>query len=490
MLGQYTKLSQQQKLSPRQIQLMQLVQLPLTALEERIKEELEANPALEEREASDRNAELDRREERQEAEPKDDYDYQEYFQSYIDDDPGSYQQGLRNEDEVYRPEAVQQQSFYEFLETQLRALDLSSDRERIIADQIIGNLDDDGYLSRKVSAISDDLLLRNDMDVERREILATLTRIQQLDPPGVAARDLKECLFIQLNRKIEEEDYQNDAQLADLFLARRIIDEQFEAFSKKHYQKLIDRLGVDEDEIRDGLQEILKLNPKPASGFVSRGGDGNARVVVPDFLVFSNGEELELELNQRKRPRLRVSKQYERMLREYSEEKDRKKKDTVQFIKDKLDAAQWFIDAIKQRQNTLEGVMTVILNYQKAFFLSGDEKKLRPMILKDIAEPLGLDISTISRVVNSKFVQTEYGTFSLKHFFSEGMTNDEGEEVSTIEIKNVLREIVSAEDKRKPLNDSKLQRLLEEKGYPIARRTVAKYREQLGLPVARLRKEL
>lgn len=489
MLGQYTKLSQQQKLSPRQIQLMQLVQLPLTALEERIEQELESNPALEEYAAKEQQ-EGENFEAQENSQEGDTYEFDEYVQSYIDDDPGSYQNRLQGEEEEYRPEAVQQQSFFEFVERQLGNLDLKSERERTIAEQLVGSLDDDGYLNRKLTAISDDLLLYNDLDVSRSELQQMLKSIQGLEPPGVGARDLRECLLIQLNRKIDEEDYQNDAQLADYYLARRIIDEQFEAFSKKHYDKLIDKLEADEDEVRDALREILRLNPKPASGFAPRGGNPS-QTVIPDFLVKNNNGNLELELAQRRRPPLRVSKRYEKLLRDYTAAaKAGKDQDAIIFIKDKLDSAKWFIEAIQQRQRTLEGVMREIMRIQQDYFLTGDDKRLRPMILKDIAEPLGLDISTISRVVNSKYVQTEYGNFLLKKFFSEGMTNEDGEEVSTIEIKKVLGEIIAAEDKRKPFNDSQLQAALKEKGYAIARRTVAKYREQLGLPVARLRKEL
>lgn len=496
MLGQFTKLSQQQKLSPRQIQLMQLVQLPLTALEERIKEELEANPALEESDSGRIEEEEYNTAEPREKETEDNddrYDFEEYVQAYIDDDPGSYQQRQGEDEEAYRPEAVQQQSFFEYLEQQLSSFNFADERERSIARHVIGSLDDDGYLARKISAISDDLLLYHDLDVRNSEIETVLKRIQELDPVGIGARDLQECLLIQLQRKIDDEDFQNDAQLADLILAHRIIDEYFEEFSKKHYDKIVDRMEADEDEVRDALKEILRLNPKPASGFSSRDGSDRAQVIVPDFFVFNNDGQLELQLNQRRRPALQVSVQYEKMLAEYKRKKEANTKrvdPAVQFIREKIDAAQWFIDAIQQRENTLLGVMTVLLEYQKDFFLTGDEKRLRPMILKDIAEPLELDISTISRVVNSKYVQTEYGTLLLKFFFSEGMTNEDGEEISTKEVKNTLREIIEAENKRKPLNDTKLQDLLKEKGYAIARRTVAKYREQLGMPVARLRKEL
>lgn len=493
MLGQFNKQTTSQQVSPRQIQLMQLVQLPLTALEDRIQEELESNPALEEGYTQgDEESGLDLSNENGETDER--YEFEEYVQSYIDDDPGSYQQRQGQDEEVYRPEAVQEQSFFEFLEQQLRSLDFSTRKEAIIAQQLIGSLNDDGYLARKISAIADDLLLHYDLDVRRSEIEAVLESIQLLEPSGIGARDLRECLLIQLRRKIEDEDYQDHGQLADLVLAQRIITDYFDAFSKKHYDKIISRLDADKEEVRDALREVLRLNPKPASGFSSRGQEGKAQVVVPDFIVINKGGELELQLTQRRRPPLRISKQYQAMLAAYSQREGKepaKRADQAStFIQDKIESAQWFIAAIAQRRNTLEGVMSVLLNYQEAFFLTGDEKRLRPMILKDIAEPLGLDISTISRVASSKFVQTEYGTFPLKFFFSEGITNDEGEEISTKEVKNVLREIIQKEDKRKPLNDSKLQLALQEQGYPIARRTVAKYREQLGIPVARLRKEL
>ncbi len=490
MLGQYTKLTQQQKLSPRQIQLMQLVQLPLTSLEERIKEELEVNPALEEDYPSESDDYLPNTSEAETASHEEETDFDDYFQSYIDDDPGSYQQN--SEEEQYRPEAAQTTSFHDFLAQQLQALNFKDEVEQTIAEQLIGNIDEDGYLSRKLLAIVDDLLLRYDIDVQPAAIEAVLLRIQQLDPPGIGARDLQECLLIQLNRKIEEEDFQNDAQLADLVLARQIIAEQYEAFSKKHFDKIIDRLAADEDEIRDALGEVLRLNPKPASGFSGRYGSTNNPSILPDFLVFIQGEELELQLNRRQSAPLRVSPKYQAILNNMSRQAAPKKTDqeALLFIKDKIASAQWFIEAIQQRRDTLEAVMTVILTYQRDYFLTGDEKKLRPMILKDIATPLSLDISTISRVVNSKYVQTPYGTFLLKKFFSEGMRNEEGEEISTTEVKKVLAEILESEDKQHPLNDSALQTALQEQGYHVARRTVAKYREQLNYPVARLRKEM
>ncbi|NJO86990.1 MAG: RNA polymerase factor sigma-54, partial [Lewinella sp.] len=466
-----------------------------------------ANPALEESEISSPAEESDFSAEAVDnTEASESFEFDEYLQSYIDDDPSAYQQNTGDNTESYRPEAIQQPSFHEFLDQQLQSLNLSNERQTTIALQIIGSLTDDGYLGRKPSAICDDLLLYHDLDVSPTEVLKLLTRIQTFDPPGIAAQDLQECLLLQLDRKIAEGDYQNDAQLADFILGRRIIAEHFELFSKKHYQKLLAQLEADEDEIRDALHEILRLNPKPASGFAPRNlglaqDPGNAQIVIPDFVLLNNnredGNSFELQLNQRRSPALRISHQYEKMLADYSSTPTNStapqsalRRETSQFIRDKIDAAQWFIDAIEQRRHTLLGVMSVILEYQRDFFLTGDQKRLRPMILKDIAEPLSLDISTISRVVNSKYVQTEYGTYLLKFFFSEGMLNDEGEEVSTKEIKNVLSEIIEAENKRKPLSDEQLQQSLSKQGYSIARRTVAKYREQLGLPVARLRKEM
>ncbi|WP_116109260.1 RNA polymerase factor sigma-54 [Lewinella sp. IMCC34191] len=498
MLGQSLKQSQLQKLSPRQIQLMQLMQLPLYELEQRVKEELERNPTLEEAPPEPADGPLDR--DAQEADQKQDdpFEMEELFQQYIDDDPTNYQQSSSSDETYDAPGSytADESSFFEYLEGQLANLEFDTPLDRTIALQIIGNLDDDGYLQRLPSAIADDLLINYNVEVDVRRIKKVLKIVQSLEPAGLAARNLRECLLLQLNSKVDNGEDLDAHHFADLVLAQNIIREHFELFTKKHYDKLREKLQVDEDELRDALNEILKLNPKPASGLSGRAGGRAARVVVPDFLVTVQDGELKLRLTARNAPDLKINDYYQQQLAEYRrKQKESGKLTTAQkqaagFIRQNIDSASWFIEAIQQRQQTLYSVMHAIVRYQEEFFRTGDTKTLRPMILKDIAGPTELDISTVSRVVNSKFVQTDYGTFSLREFFSEGMTNDEGEEVSTTQVKKVLGEIIAQEDKRKPLNDSKLQRELKEAGYDIARRTVAKYREQLGLPVARLRKEL
>lgn len=497
MLRQTISQKMLQKLSPQQIQLMKLLQIPTVTLEQRIKEELEANPALEEGEIPETDeyaSELDG----EEGPSEEAYELDEYIQDYIDDDPSSYKtQGERNsadEEEKQVPLAVQD-SFHEHLESQLGQLDDLSEREELIALQIIGSIDQDGYLRRDPQSIVDDLMFSQNLFVNEEEVLDLLKKIQRFDPPGVGARDLQECLLLQLDLKLALDRELPAAIFADLVLARRIIDEHFEAFSKKHYDKLIRQIDADEEELRDALREVLRLNPKPASGY-SVGSSRSAQYVVPDFLIHNRDGELELELNARNAPELRINDQYRDMLKHYRASARQKKgtsrrdRETAMFIKQKIDSAKWFIDAIRQRQQTLYSTMYAIMQYQYDYFLSGDEKRLRPMILKDIADITGLDISTVSRVANSKFVQTEFGTQRLKDFFSESLSTQEGEEVSTIEVKKVLGEIVDAENKRKPLSDEKLKNLLRDRGYDIARRTVAKYREQLNIPVARLRKEL
>ncbi|MEL6392921.1 MAG: RNA polymerase factor sigma-54 [Bacteroidota bacterium] len=495
MLGQTTKLAQQQKLSPRQIQLMNLVQLSVVELEQRLKEELEANPALEEISPAEADR-TSREDEYGDAEERN-YELDEYLESYIEDDPSSYNQSNeRSEPDAARALAIEERSFFEYLEEQLANLDFQNEDERTLAEQIVGSIGEDGYLRRRIDAISDDLLLYHDLDIRREQVLDMLKRIQSFDPPGVGARDLRECLLIQINQKLDRDENLPSARIADLTLAQRILEKHFEAFSKKHYEKLIHSLDADEDELRDAMAEILRLNPKPASAYTTPSGAGTSQTVIPDFIINKNEDQLELRLTARNAPQLKLNDQYQDMLaqlrrdRKEAAKATKSEREAAKFIQEKSENARWFIDALQQRFQTLYSVMHQILRYQEPFFRSGDEKQLRPMILKDIAEPTGLDISTISRVANSKYVQTPYGTFALKKFFSEGMTKSDGEEISTIEIKKVLAEIIAAEDKRKPMSDGKLQEALEEKGYPIARRTVAKYREQLNLPVARLRKEL
>lgn len=484
-----------QKLSPQQIQLMKLLQVPTVNLEQRIKEELEANPALEEGVEQD-DPILDDIDQGDDS-GEEAFELDEYLQDYIDEDPSSYKLRSDNyssdEEDRQIPIAVQE-SFHDYLEQQLGLLRLASEEEYTIARQIIGSIDEDGYLRRTPTAILDDLMFSQNIFTEENKIKELLERIQRFEPAGVGARDLQECLLLQIELKLEDTDDLDDEDLLNLKRARFILRKYFDAFTKKHYDKLQKQLDLSQEELRDAIGEILKLNPKPASGY-SSGGQRSAQYVTPDFFIYTREGELELELNARNAPDLRVNDQYRDMLRSYRNssrkgKSNREQKEAVVFIKQKIDSAKWFIDAIRQRQQTMYNTMYTIMQYQYDFFRTGDMKRLKPMILKDIADITGLDISTISRVANSKFVQTEFGTFRLKEFFSESLSTTDGEDVSTTEVKNVLKDIIDAENKTKPLSDQKLMDLLREKGYDIARRTVAKYREHLGIPVARLRKEL
>lgn len=484
MLKQSLQQKLQQKLSPQQIQLMKLLQVPTLELEARIKEELEANPALEEgreeEEEFDGAAGLDD----DRGESRDDFD----FDAYLDDPTPGYRYAVNNHAEQEDRETAfgSGETFSERLAAQV-GLRPVSDRQRLLATFLIGNLDEAGYLRRDLYAISSDLAFGQGLEVAEAELATVLEIVQQLEPAGVGARDLRECLLLQVDRRRESSGGGGHAALD---LARRILEEQFEAFTKKHYDKLVARLETTEDALRDAMAEITRLNPKPGNS-----GSDTARhiqAVVPDFQVTVEGDELRLQINGRNAPELRVSNEYRDMMEGYAVAKDpdRSQKEAITFVKRKVDAAKWFIDAIKQRQNTLRVTMQAIMQIQEAYFLSGDETDLKPMILKDVAERINMDISTVSRVANSKYVQTPYGTFLLKTLFSESLATDSGEEVSTREVKKILEEAVEAEDKRKPLSDEKLMQVLQEKGYRIARRTVAKYREQLGISVARLRKEL
>lgn len=484
-----------QKLSPQQIQLMKLLQVPTIALEQRIKEELEINPALEEGpetedgetaeepqdEINDTDNEFDENGEPAEKEREnDDFDISEYIQ---DDEP-YYKLNVNNtspdEERNEIPLSVGN-TFHELLLSQLGLCDFD-DPQYLIATYLIGSLDDDGYLRREVKALVDDLAFSQNIDTTEEDIADILKVIQSFDPPGVGARDLQECLLIQLDRKPDSGP--------DITLARKIIQDYMDEFSKKHYEKIEKTLNLAPDELKRAVNEILHLNPRPGGSYSDE--PRSSQHVVPDFLVSSNDGVLELTLNSRNAPDLRVSRQYNEMMEAYSKDSKTSKtsRDAMMFVKQKLDAAKWFIDAIRQRQITLIRTMDAIMNYQKDYFVEGDEKKLRPMILKDIADVVGLDISTISRVANSKYVQTPFGTFLLKSFFSEALSTDSGEEVSSREVKKILSDYIGAENKNKPLTDEKLMKLLNDKGYNIARRTIAKYREQLGIPVARLRKEL
>ena len=483
-----------QKLSPQQIQLMKLLQVPTANLEERIKEELEENPALEVDEENPDEYEETKEEfsengEEQYEEPdgsNDEYeniDISEYVHEG-DDDIADYKLRDDNYPDTDEDRTIPHKvdtSFYEVLLDQLGLLNLD-ERERKIAEQIVGSIDEDGYLRRDTAAIVDDLAFRQNIESNEEEVDSIIKRIQQFDPPGVAARNLQECLLLQLYRQKEE------GKPVDMAITA--LTKYFDEFTKKHYEKIQKGLGLTDDQLRDMMQEIIHLNPKPGGNV----GEINKaeRYVVPDFFIINNAGKLELTLNSKNAPELRISEGYREMLREYDRgsKKDRRQKEAVLFIKQKIDAAKWFIDAIKQRQHTLLSTMTAIMNHQHGFFLTGDETNLRPMILKDIAEKTGLDISTVSRVANSKFVQTEFGTYRLKFFFSESLSTESGEEVSTREVKKILSDLIEGENKKKPLSDERLTELLQEKGYNIARRTVAKYREQLNIPVARLRKEL
>ncbi|MEG0916499.1 MAG: RNA polymerase factor sigma-54 [Myroides sp.] len=487
MLKQNLQFKLSQKLSPQQIQLMKLIQLPTLAFEQRLKEELVENPALE----SGKDEVNDADEFQDNSDEFDDYDNEHIdtddinIDDYLsDDETPDYKLKSNNysddDDETFMPIEAQV-SFHQNLIEQLNTFILT-DEERTIAEFLIGSMDDMGYIRRDIQDIVDDMAFTQGIYASEEQVKSILENIiHELEPSGVGARDLQECLLLQLHNKTPNES---------IDLAKDVIENQFEAFTKKHYDKLLQKYNVSQSQLRKAIDEIEKLNPKPGGSFA-----GNSRAIehiIPDFTVKVDDGEIELHLNSRNAPELHVSKDYQEMLQTYKEanQKSSAQKDAVQFIKQKLDGAKWFIDAIKQRQETLFVTMSAIIEYQKEYFLEGEETKIRPMILKDIADMVGLDISTISRVANSKYVDTPYGTKLIKEFFSESMTNDQGEEVSTIEIKNILQRIIADEDKQKPLPDDKLAEMLKEKGYPIARRTVAKYREQLDIPVARMRKKI
>ena len=498
MLRQSLSQKMVQKLSPQQIQLMKLLQIPTATLDQRIKEELEVNPALEESEDYDEVFDFEEEEVRDETkEEEENFELDDYLSDYIDDDPTLYKlkgEYFIDDEEKAAPIAVTT-SFHEHLSQQLGMMEFSNPTEELIARQIIGSIDEDGYLRREPEALVDDLLFTQNIEVEPEQIFEQLAKIQKLEPVGIGARDLQESLIIQLDSRFEFETDSSKLRIKNI--ASKILEKYFNEFSKKHYTRLKRSLGLSDSELKDAIDEILKLNPKPASSFLNNSGDKNRvnQYVVPDFIITNRDGELDLVLNNKNAPDLRISDQYVDILKGYKDNSNTRKstkseKEAVMFIKQKIDSAKWFIDAIKQRQETLHNTMYTIMQYQEEFFRSGDERRLKPMILKDIAEITGLDISTVSRVANSKFVQTEFGSKRLKSFFSESIQTTSGEEVSTLEVKNILREVISMEHKRKPLSDEKLKDILQEKGYNIARRTVAKYREQLNIPVARLRKEL
>jgi RNA polymerase sigma-54 factor len=478
-LKQFLSQKLEQRLSPQQIQLMKLLQVPTMELDQRIKQEIEENPALEEG-SDELEDEFDNQDDTEENDTDDEFD----LSDYIDDDIADYKTHANNQSKDDEERVIPlsgEQSFQEKLSEQLHLLDLN-ETEFIIADILIGNLDESGYLNRDLEALVDDLAFSMNVITSEQEVKSILGLIQTFDPAGVGARSLQECLLLQINRK-------QDGDISR-FTAKKILEDFFEEFTKKHYDKIALKLEIEDKDLKDAIDEILRLNPKPGGSL--RESAKNQLQITPDFVINETEGRLELSLNSRNAPSLKVSREYESMLRSYSEgaKTTKSDKEAFSFVRQKLDGAKWFIDAIKQRQQTLLLTMNAIMNYQFAYFLSGDEAKLRPMILKDISDIVNLDISTISRVSNSKYVQTNFGIYPLKYFFSESLSTDSGEEVSTREVKKILSEAINSESKKIPLTDEKLMDLLNEKGYNIARRTVAKYREQLNFPVARMRKEL
>jgi RNA polymerase sigma-54 factor len=464
--------------------MIKLLEVPTMQIEERIKKELEENPALEEGQEEDEIRSEEEDEQFEEA----DKDQEEFtLDDYIDDDDiPDYRLQEKNysKDEDKRTEIPFSvgYSFHEHLESQLSLRDLT-EKQKILGEYILGNIDEDGYLRRELVNIVDDLAFLQNVETTEQELEEVLEIIQDLEPSGVGARTLRECLLLQIGRR--------DKGLPSVGIAYTILDLYFEEFTKRHYDKITARMGIAEDDLKAAIDEVLKLNPKPG-GVYSDPFSKTSQPIIPDFILELSEDGFDLHLNSRNLPELRLSSAYNEMLHSYSKDKTQKKemKDAVQFVKQKIDSARWFIDAIKQRQNTLLLTMNAILEYQQEYFIDGDETKLKPMILKDVAEMTGLDISTVSRVANSKFIQTHFGIFPLKFFFSEGLQTDSGEEVSTREIKRILQDCIENEQKRKPLTDDRLTEILQEKGYQIARRTVAKYREQLNIPVARLRREI
>jgi len=495
MLKQNLSQKQTHKLSPRQMQLMKLVQLPAMSFVQRIKEELENNPALEEDDGYNdvfdlEKSETEKVEGSEEQEEK--FELDDYINEYIEEDPISYKQSDRNADdtqEKFTPLAVYE-SLLEHLQKQIGLLELHDEKEELIARQIIGTIDDDGYLRRDINDIIDDILFLYNIEVDFDTVEKILGKIQKLDPLGIAARDLRESLIIQLKGSIEKNTENNEEKE----LALKILVNHFEIFSKKHYSKLQKNLFISREELRDSVDEILKLNPKPASGF-SGSNSNKMEYVIPDFIIENRGEELDLRLNNNEIPDLHINDSYLNILKTFKENGSKvapksKDKNTLMFIKQKIDSAKWFIDAIQQRQQTLYKTMYAILQFQYDYFKTGDRRRLKPMILKDIADITGLDISTISRVASAKFVQTEFGVKKLKEFFSESIIKQDGEQASTIEVKETLKNIINSENKRKPYSDDQLRMLLQERGYNVARRTIAKYRDQLNISVGRLRKEI
>jgi RNA polymerase sigma-54 factor len=473
-----------QKLSPQQIQVIKLLEIPTMQLEQRIKKEVEENPVLEidwDNAASKEDSEINDQEQNNDTD-NDEFSFDDYISD--DDDIPSYKTATnnysKNDSFTEIPFSVGT-TFHEYLKDQLGMVNIDEE-ERKLAEYIIGNIDDDGYLRRDLHSVSDDLAFNLNLEVKNETLEEILKIIQDFDPPGVGARNLKECLLLQLKRKKGD----------NINVAVNIVKSSFEEFTKKHYDKIKKKLNLSDEELKEGIDEVLRLNPKPGSAYSNPQNKSNQHI-IPDFILDSIDGELNLSLNQQNVPELKIDDTYLEMihaLARQQKKKSKEQKEALTFVKQKIDSAKWFIDAINQRNNTLLLTMLEIINFQKEFFKDGDETKLRPMILKDISNKTGLDISTISRVSNSKYIQTHFGIFPLKYFFSEGLQKDDGEEVSTREIKKILQDCIDNEDKQKPLTDEKLALILKKKSYNIARRTVAKYREQLNIPVARLRKQL
>jgi RNA polymerase sigma-54 factor len=486
MLKQFLNLKLSQKLSPQQIQLMKLIQLPTQAFEQRLKEELFENPALEsgKEEESYEKDEFDNNDDYDDYEGTENIDTEINIDEYLsNDETPDYKLQANNysdDDDDRESPLAESISFHQDLINQLNTFILT-DEQRSIAEFLVGSIDDDGYLRRNVQDIVDDMAFTQAIYTDEKTVEKIVHIIHELEPSGVGARDLQECLLLQLKHKTPTEYVE---------LAIDLLENQFDAFTKKHYDKLLQKYEITQEKLKKAIEEIEKLNPKPGGSF-----DSSSRVVeqiVPDFAIRIIDGELELTLNGRNAPTLHVSKDYQEMLQTYKDSRDKShsQKDAVQFIKQKLDSAKWFIDAIRQRQETLFVTMNAIMHLQQDYFLDGEETKLKPMILKDVADMIGLDVSTVSRVANSKYVDTPYGTKLIKEFFSESMKNDQGEDVSTLEIKKILKNIIEEEDKSKPLPDDQLAEILGERGYPIARRTIAKYRDLLDIPVARMRKKI
>lgn len=482
MLKQRLQQKLLQKLSPQQIQMIKLLEIPTMQLEQRIKKEIEENPVLEEGKDKD---EFDSNPDDGDTgtNEKEDFSIDEYLNK--DDIPAYklYSRNYSKDDKKTEIPFSVGATFHDHLEAQLGLRRLDK-QEHALAEYIIGNIDEDGYLRRELEAISDDLAFSLNIEASEEELLNILRIIQDFDPVGVGARDLRECLLLQIRAK--------DQENPDVAFATKIIRYHFDEFTRKHYDKIKNKLDASDEDLKNAIEEILHLNPKPGSSF-SDPLNKTTHVIIPDFILENDEGVLEISLNSRNTPELRISRTYSDMLETYAAAKNKpssEQKEAVTFVKQKLDSAKWFIDAIKQRQNTLLVTMNAILEYQEEYFEEGDETKLKPMILKDIADKTNLDISTISRVANSKYIQTHFGIFPLKFFFSEGLQTESGEEVSTREIKKILQDCIDNEEKKKPLTDDKLAAILQEKGYHIARRTIAKYREQLNIPVARMRKEL